>query len=306
MSREFSSQTLLFVPCNCFEKTNTTYMHPSSTFLILFAIRHLTSPRSPRVIAEMSRFLSAYHILNVAVIASYPFFSLWARQEYPNATSMLEGWEKQTLATLGATAAVKFVRRSNIDAYVSDMFMYSKSGILLLSWMMDQRIFSWYCVMYAMLFLYVRKPEYKGPSKIEWLNPATLRRRVLEPDDEEKNVAWLVEFYASWSPPCVNLEPTFADLSCKYTSADLKFAKFDLMRWPNTGAEYGINVSGTSKQLPTLILFEKGKETVRVPHVYKDGRVSRARLRSSDLVAAFGLDARRKKSLLKAALAKGE
>lgn len=254
----------------------------------------------------MSRFISAYYILNTAVILTYPLFSLWARHEYASAVTMLDGWEKQTLTTLGAMALAKFIRKVNIDSFVSDMFMFTKSGILLLSWMMDQRIFSWYCVAYAMLFLYVRRPEYKGPSRIEWLNPATLKRLVLEPDDTDKNVAWLVEFYASWSPPCVSLEPTFADLSCKYTTADLKFAKFDLMRWPQTGEEYGINVAGTSKQLPTLILFEKGKEAVRVPHVYKDGRIARARLRRSDLIAAFALDSRRKKSLIKATFSKGD
>ena len=253
----------------------------------------------------MSRFISPYYILNVVVIGTYPLFSLWARHEYAGSIEMLAGWEKQTLVTLAAMCAVKFVRRVNLDAWFSEVFMYAKSGILLLSWMMDQRIFSWYCVMYAMLFLYVRKPEYKGPSKIEYLNPATLKRRVLEPsDDTDKETTWLIEFYASWSPPCVNLEPTFADLSCKYTSENFKFAKFDLTRWPKVGEEYGINVSGTSKQLPTLILFEKGAEAVRVPHVYKDGRIARARLRKDDIIAAFTLDIRRKKSLLKAAFSK--
>ena len=249
----------------------------------------------------MSRFLSAYYILNTAVIATYPLFSLWAQHEYPRAAPVLVGWEKQAVSTLGIMAAVKFFRKANIDSFVSDILMFTKSAILLLSWMMDQRIFSWYCVMYAMLFVYVRKPEYRGPSKIEWLNPASLKRLVLEPKDDDKKVSWLVEFYASWSPPCVNLEPTFAGLSCKYTSPELKFAKFDVTRWPKTGQDFGIDVSGTSKQLPTLIMFEKGVETVRVPHVYKDGRIARARLRQSDLEASFSLPSRRKKSQLKAA-----
>lgn len=252
----------------------------------------------------ISRFLSAHYVLNVLVISTYPLFSLWARHEYPRSVSMLEGWEKQTAMTLLAMCGVKFIRRVNMDSWLSDVFMYSKSGILMLAWMMDQRIFSWYGVMYAMLFLYVRKPEYKGPSRIEWLNPATLKRRVIERSGDEANTTWIVEFYASWSPPCVNLEPTYAALSCKYGSENLKFAKLDLMRWPKTGEEYGINVSGTSKQLPTLILFEKGVEVVRVPHMYKDGRIARARLRKEDLIAAFSLDDRKKKETIKAMLEK--
>ena len=127
----------------------------------------------------MSRFLSAYYILNTAVIATYPLFSLWAQHEYPRAAPVLVGWEKQAVSTLGIMAAVKFFRKANIDSFVSDILMFTKSAILLLSWMMDQRIFSWYCVMYAMLFVYVRKPEYRGPSKIEWLNlPVSYEERA--------------------------------------------------------------------------------------------------------------------------------
>jgi len=248
----------------------------------------------------VSRFLSAYHVLNVLVILMYPLFSLWARHEYAESVQMLEGWEKQTAMTLLAMCGVKFIRRVNVDSWISDVFMYSKSGILMLSWMMDQRVFSLYCVMYVMLFLYVRKPEYKGPNRIEWLNPATLKRRVIEASGEDASCAWLVEFYASWSPPCVDLEPTYAELSCKYATDKFKFAKLDLMRWPKVGQDYGIDVSGTSKQLPTLVLFEKGVETVRIPHRYQDGRVARARLRKQDLIAAFSLDDRKRKYAIKA------
>ena len=36
---------------------------------------------------------------------------------------------------------------------------------------------------------------------------------------------------------------------------------------------------GTSKQLPTLIMFENGLETARIPHVYSDGSVAKGRYR---------------------------
>ncbi len=37
--------------------------------------------------------------------------------------------------------------------------------------------------------------------------------------------------------------------------------------------------AGASTQLPTLILFQKGKETARVPHVYPDGKVAGGKYR---------------------------
>lgn len=39
-----------------------------------------------------------------------------------------------------------------------------------------------------------------------------------------------VEFYAPWSPPCIHLEPVFAELSLKYTTARLRFGKVDAAR----------------------------------------------------------------------------
>ena len=37
--------------------------------------------------------------------------------------------------------------------------------------------------------------------------------------------------------------------------------------------------AGASTQLPTLILFQKGKEAARVPHVYPDGKVAGGKYR---------------------------
>lgn len=39
-----------------------------------------------------------------------------------------------------------------------------------------------------------------------------------------------VEFYAPWAPPCIHLEPVFAELSLKYTTERLRFGKVDASR----------------------------------------------------------------------------
>ena len=44
-------------------------------------------------------------------------------------------------------------------------------------------------------------------------------------------------------------------------------------------AQLNVNLSGVAQQLPTLILFEKGKQAARIPHVYEDGSVAKARFR---------------------------
>lgn len=48
-------------------------------------------------------------------------------------------------------------------------------------------------------------------------------------------------------------------------------------RWPVLAKQYGVDTSGASGQVPTLLLFEKGKETERLPQVFSDGSVGKAR-----------------------------
>jgi len=54
-------------------------------------------------------------------------------------------------------------------------------------------------------------------------------------------------------------------------------------------ARYNINTSSTSKQLPTFILFHKGKELRRRPFVNANGKVFTTRFSASYLEAEFEL-----------------
>jgi hypothetical protein len=40
-----------------------------------------------------------------------------------------------------------------------------------------------------------------------------------------------------------------------------------------------VSLSGTSKQLPTLIMYENGRECARIPHIFADGSVAKGRYR---------------------------
>lgn len=50
-------------------------------------------------------------------------------------------------------------------------------------------------------------------------------------------------------------------------------------RWPALAKQFNVNTSGVGQQLPTLVVFEKGKEVVRIPHVYPDGSVAKGSFR---------------------------
>ena len=55
----------------------------------------------------------------------------------------------------------------------------------------------------------------------------------------------------------------------------MKFAKIDVARYPEMAEEYGISTSPMARQMPTLILFQKGKEKTRLPPFNKEGKVVR-------------------------------
>jgi thiol-disulfide isomerase/thioredoxin len=145
--------------------------------------------------------------------------------------------------------------------------------------------------MHAVVAFLFPQPFFKGPARLEYFTPASFAEMVEERLHAGSPV-WLVTFFAPWAPQCLYLEPVIAELSLKYSTENLRFGKIDVSRWPNMAHKYNIALSGVSPQLPTLILFEKGKETARIPYVYEDGRVASGRFRRHDIVQAFDLEQR--------------
>jgi thioredoxin 1 len=78
-----------------------------------------------------------------------------------------------------------------------------------------------------------------------------------EPEDFEAEVLKsdkpvLVDFYATWCPPCKKLAPTIDDLAEDYADR-VKFVKVDVDKNGILAARYGI------RGVPTVLLFVKGQ-----------------------------------------------
>ena len=151
----------------------------------------------------------------------------------------------------------------------------------------------------AVVALLFPQPLFQGPAKMEYFTPASFADLV--EDRQEGDVAWLVEFFAPWAPQCLFLEPVIAELSLTYGTPSLRFGKVDVSRWPAMAGKYNVSVTGVSNQLPTLVMFEMGKETGRIPHVAKDGTVASGKFRRGDIVTAFALGERAEKAAERAA-----
>ena len=90
--------------------------------------------------------------------------------------------------------------------------------------------------------------------------------------ERDKRVTWIVEFFANWSSDCQSFAPIYADLSLKYNCTGLNFGKVDVGRYTDISIRYKVSTSPLTKQLPTLILFQGGKEVMRRPQIDKKGR----------------------------------
>lgn len=267
-----------------------------------------------RCLGTSSRFLGAYYVLNAAVLLAYPalrFMTVARKSALPTVTPQslgealeeLRGWEQRALGTLTLYGITKMYRFSTPDAFVSQMFMLAKVAMLVLCWKLDTAAFVWGLVAVAALFVSVPQPEYEGPTKVEYFTPGSFQDLVV---DGRADCGWVVQFYAGWAHSCRHIEPLMAALSNKYSSKDLRFGKLDVGRWPHLAEKHKVSVGVTSKQLPTIALFQGGDELGRIPHVFEDGKISKPRFTEKHIAACFELDKRLKRSEAAAHAAAGK
>ena len=84
------------------------------------------------------------------------------------------------------------------------------------------------------------------------LNKETFKKEVLQSD---KPV--IVDYFATWCGPCMNLAPIFEETSKDY-EGKLKFAKVNVEENQDLAGQF--NVRG----IPCLIVFNKGEEVDRI------------------------------------------
>eukprot|EP00898_Chlorokybus_atmophyticus_P006959 jgi/Chlat1/7264/Chrsp58S06874 len=233
------------------------------------------------------RFLGAFYWVNALVILSYwPLrLALTGSGAHGRHESML-GWEWKALSGVGVASATKVYRMSTLDGFLADALLYAKAGVLVMAWYLDKRALVWYLIVFGILFLLLKQPVYKGPGNISFLTPLVFSEEVLSPASP---AAWLVEFYADWNGPCTHFQPVLAAM---YSTETLKFGKLDVMHFPQLANEYDIDTAAPTKQLPTFILFEKGKEVARYPPLAIKNSMSRVTYSQHHCIRAFELDRR--------------
>lgn len=164
--------------------------------------------------------------------------------------------------------------------------MYTKVAMVILFLYNDVRygiIYSIVCIIHLMVF---PEPTYTGPDRAVYFTSQTLEEEL----QKDKRVIWIVEFFALWSPPCINFASDYRKISAKYSLENLRFGKIDVTRNPEAAEKYRINTSALSRQLPTLVMFKDGKAVMRRPTVDSKSKLVKFNFTIENIVNDFDLN----------------
>ncbi|XP_075698423.1 LOW QUALITY PROTEIN: thioredoxin-related transmembrane protein 2 [Rhinoderma darwinii] len=194
--------------------------------------------------------------------------------------------EVEILMFLSAIVMMKNRRSITIEQHVGNIFMFSKVANTILFFRLDIRMGLLYVTLCLVFLMTCKPPLYLGPEHIKYFNDKTIEEEM----QSDRRVTWIVEYFANWSSECQSFAPIYAELSLKYNTAGLKFGKVDIGRYPDVSTRYNVSPSPLSKQLPTLILFEAGKEVLRRPQVDKKGRAVSWSFTQENVIREFNLN----------------
>jgi thiol-disulfide isomerase/thioredoxin len=254
----------------------------------------------------VARFVSLYYLLNFGVPLMYLGFIYPSSRYEPASQCLTLGFsnyltqEQETALMVFFTYLLKLRSHATIDESVQKLFMLLKLATVLFAFLSGEKSTGITLgAMYSVMFMGLQPPRFKGASNIEHLNPVAMKNRVRSPESKaEGRRVWIVAFWADWCETCNFLEAMLASLSMKYSSEPgmrkredgLSFGKVDVVKYPELAEEFRIDTSGTSWQLPTLILFYKGVEVRRLPPFKSDGTVVKTKMDVKGVVKYFELD----------------
>ncbi|CAD7088640.1 unnamed protein product [Hermetia illucens] len=201
----------------------------------------------------------------------------------------LDGRETEILFFLVIVIMIRTRKTGSVTMinYLTSSFIYTKIANLILWSYGDVRYGALFLCIFILIGLVLPEPTYSGPEHITYFRNATSFEEEMNRD---KRICWIVCFFTVWNPACVNFAPIFSSLSAEYHLDNFKFGKIDVGRDPSAAQKFHISDSSFSKQLPTVILFQNGKEVDRRPTVDSKGKLQKFFFSEDNVKAALNLN----------------
>lgn len=186
---------------------------------------------------------------------------------------------------------VKSRKIASLEQLMEKVFIFGRCTVCVILYFSNQwRYVAWYLVFTIFMCIILRRPRFMGDDDIEFLNLATFDSKVRTPQGSDRKLLWIVIFHADWCEKCTSLEALFAKLSIRYGTPRRRFAKIDVERYSELGTEFNINMTGFTKQLPSVLMFYKGREIRRLPYFNSKDKIVESSLSEDTLVQFFELD----------------
>ncbi|KAK2852398.1 hypothetical protein Q7C36_007599 [Tachysurus vachellii] len=194
--------------------------------------------------------------------------------------------EVEILMFLSAIVMMKNRRAITVEQHVGNIILFCKVANVILFFRLDIRMGLLYLTLCIVFLMTCKPPLYMGPEYIKYFSDKTIDEEL----ERDNRVTWIVEFFANWSSECQSFASVYADLSLKYNCPGLKFGKVDVGRYGDVSKKYKVSTSPLSKQLPSLVLFQNGKEVMRRPQVDKKGRAVSWSFTEENIIREFNLN----------------
>ena len=175
-------------------------------------------------------------------------------------------------------------------------FFYGKLAAAVSLFLASKTFGSAYITVLISSLLFIRPRQFEDEESIQELTAVTFEERVKSPPkgSPDSRTLWMVIFYADWCKKAAHLYPLFAKLSMKNPDPERrKWAKVDVGQFPSIAKEFAIDTNPmTTRQIPTIVAFYKGKEERRLPLFNSSSNIIECAFSEQTLVKVFDLNAK--------------
>ncbi|PIO40347.1 hypothetical protein AB205_0019830 [Aquarana catesbeiana] len=231
---------------------------------------------------------------------------------------------------LSAIVMMKNRRSITIEQHVGNIFMFSKVANTILFFRLDLRMGLLYVTLCLVFLMTCKPPLYMGPEHIKYFNDKTIEEEIQSDRRVTWLVEFFANWSSecqSFAPIYAELSLKYNCAGLKFGKVDVgrypdvstnpilqlvlerqsraenrelsdQRSLIDQFSGLGTAGikcsihldEYGVSTSPLSKQLPTLILFQGGKEVLRRPQVDKKGRAVSWSFTQENVIREFNLN----------------